>query len=225
MAVIGGHDCAFVPFDRWACDHLEEQLFPVESLGASALVAPTSSLRGEPNILRIVSASADNTIEFVPPIALPIVLGLGEHAEVELHEGVRITGTGPFLASYFLVGQEWNGLGTAGRNAVGDPSMSLAIPDAQYRRSYVFLAPDTYTQTWIDVIAPDGLRVVLDRTVVTNWSPITGTGWSHASVRIQPGVHRIDATLPFGVSVYGYASYTSYLVPGGLDLRPITPPI
>ncbi|WP_157069973.1 IgGFc-binding protein [Sandaracinus amylolyticus] len=225
VAVIAGHDCTFVPFDRWACDHLEEQLFPVESLGRSAFVAPTSPLRDEPNLLRVVSAADANTITFTPAIHAPITLGRGEHAELELRDGVRVEGTGALLATLFLVGQDYAGLGTSGRGGSGDPGMALAIPDAQFRSSYTVLAPETYRQSWLDMIAPTGARVELDRTIVTGWREIEGTGWSHASMQIQPGVHRASAERPFGLQVYGFGAYTSYVVSGGLDLRPITPPI
>jgi hypothetical protein len=225
IAVFAGHDCTFVPWDRWACDHLEEQLFPVESLGTSAFVAPTHSLRGEPNLLRIVSAADANEIRLEPPIEPPFVLGLGEYREFTIREGVRVQGTGALLAALFLVGQDYNGFGTAGSAAYGDPAMALAIPDAQYRRSYTFLAPETYRQSYVDVIAPAGSRVVLDRSIVSGWDPIGASGWVRTTVRIEPGVHRIDAASPFGITVYGFGRYTSYLVPGGLDLRPIRPPI
>nr|MDQ3033746.1 IgGFc-binding protein [Myxococcota bacterium] len=224
LAVFSGHDCTFVPFDRWACDHLEEQLFPVESLGRSAFVAATHPLRREPNLLRVVSAADDNAISFIPEIAPGRTLALGEWMEVELREGVRVEGTGALLAAIYLVGQDYAGLGSAGRLGNGDPAMALAIPDAQYRWSYAFLAPSTYEQSWVDVIAPTGMRVVLDRDVVRDWREIPGTGWSTASMQIEPGVHRVDAERAFGLQVYGFGAYTSYLVPGGLDFRPITPP-
>lgn len=225
VAVVSGHDCSFVPFDRWACDHLEEQLFPVESLGRSAIVAPTRPLRGEPTLLRIVSAENGNFIRFTPEILEPRTLNRGEHLEVALRAGVRVEGNGPFLAATFLVGQDFNGLGSSGAQGVGDPAMALAIPDAQFRSSYTFLSPDTFTQSWVDVIAPTGARVVLDRTLVTDWQEIEGTSWSYASVRVSPGVHRVDGARPFGLQVYGFAAYTSYFVTGGLDLRVLAPPI
>jgi hypothetical protein len=156
---------------------------------------------------------------------MPFVLGLGEYREITLREPVYVQGSGALLAALFLVGQDYDGFGTAGRAGNGDPSMALAIPDAQYRRSYTFLAPATYEQSYVDIIAPTGLRVVLDRSVVGGWREIGASGWSTATVPIEPGVHRIDAPRPFGVTVYGFGRYTSYLVPGGLDLRPIRPPI
>ena len=35
---------------------------------------------------------------------------------------------------------------------------------------------------------------------------------------IQGGTHTISSSVPFGITVYGYANYTSYMYPGGLNL-------
>lgn len=40
IAVFGGHTCAFVPFSRAACDHMESQLFPIETWGNRFVLAP-----------------------------------------------------------------------------------------------------------------------------------------------------------------------------------------
>ena len=32
-------------------------------------------------------------------------------------------------------------------------------------------------------------------------------------------VHQATATVPFGIEVYGYGAYTSYMYPGGLNLN------
>lgn len=223
VAVIAGHDCSFVPFNRWACDHLEEQLIPVESLGTSVLVGAPQPVRREPSLVRIVSA-ADGNVVTLQPLGEEVLLERGEYYELEITADVRVEGTGPVLVAQFLVGQDYFGLGT-GASGNGDPAMGLAVPEAQYRSSYAVLTPSTYERSYIGVIAPTDLRVVLDDGVVTGWTVIEGTGFSSARVRVEGGVHRLDAALPFGVSVYGFGRYTSYLVSGGLDLRRIGPPI
>jgi hypothetical protein len=101
--------------------------------------------------------------------------------------------------------------------------MGLLVPDAQWRNQYVFLAPDTYSSTYVDVIAAVGARVELDGQVLILREAM-GTGVTTATLPIDPGVHRIRASLPVGAHVYGFGSYTSYLVPAGLDLREIADP-
>jgi hypothetical protein len=229
LAVFGGHNCTFVPYDKWACDHLEEQLFPAESLGTSAVSPVGYQQRSEPNLLRVVSASDDNTITFspIPDDGGPemVVLDRGELAEVTISRPTRVTGTAPILAARFFVGQNYEGLGTVSGGAPGDPSMGLLVPDAQWRNQYVFLAPDTYSSAYVDVIAATGARVELDGQVIGTLRDAMGTGVTTATIQIRPGVHRISASLPVGAHVYGFGSYTSYLAPGGLDLREIADPL
>lgn len=227
VAVFAGHNCAFVPFDRWACDHLEEQIFPAQALGTSVVAPMSMQQRGEPHLLRIVSAANDNVITFSPERedAPSITLNRGEFTEIVMNVPMRVTGTAPLLAARFFVGQDYRGRGTSGGTASGDPSMGLLVPDAQWRSEYVFLAPDTYTSTFVDIIAPEVARVELDAQVVGGFRVAAGTGLSIARVALRPGVHRIQSDFNVGVQVYGYAPYTSYLVPGGLDLVEIADPL
>jgi hypothetical protein len=225
VAVVGGHNCTFVPFNRWACDHLEEQLFPVESWGRDVLVSTTEPIRREPNLLRIVSGHDGNVIRFEPELVPELVLGRGELVDVEVSEHVRVVGSQPLAVVQLLVGQDYFGRGASGPGGTGDPSMSLGIPTEQLRTEYTFLAPDTYTESFVNVTAPEGSRVLLDGRLLDVSTPIGATGHAAARIAIEPGVHRIEGNAPFGIVVYGFARYTSYMVPGGLDLRAISPPI
>jgi hypothetical protein len=78
------------------------------------------------------------------------------------------------------------------------------------------------------VIAPSGTPVTLDGAIIppTTFEVIGGSTFSVARVELPVGteVHTIHAGKPFGILVYGYGRYTSYLYAGGLDLTPITPP-
>lgn len=47
VSVFGGHTCAFVPFGDPACDHLESQLFPIETWGTKFVAAPLKLRRQE----------------------------------------------------------------------------------------------------------------------------------------------------------------------------------
>lgn len=47
VSVFGGHTCAFVPFGNPACDHLESQLFPLETWGTKFVAAPLKLRRQE----------------------------------------------------------------------------------------------------------------------------------------------------------------------------------
>jgi hypothetical protein len=102
------------------------------------------------------------------------------------------------------------------------------VPVEQYRGEYTFLAPDTYTHTFVNVVGPNGATPTLDGMPVTA-TPATmgGSGLSVWSLPISPGVHRLGlpaSGVAYGLKVYGTAVFTSYAYAGGLDLQVIAPP-
>jgi hypothetical protein len=100
------------------------------------------------------------------------------------------------------------------------------VPSEQYRTSYTFLAPESYAQNYVNIVAKTGATVSLDGTVVGAWTQV-GTGeWSVSKQQIQGGTHTISTTGAdgFGIEVYGVGSYTSYMFPGGLDVKAIDIP-
>jgi hypothetical protein len=112
-------------------------------------------------------------------------------------------------------------------SVAGDPSMSLAIPTAQFRTHYVFLASSTYDSNFVNVIAPSGTSVTLDGAAVSasEFIAIGSSGFSVARHELgATDFHEIASSSAFGIVVYGYGKDTSYMYPGGLDLKRITDP-
>jgi len=219
VEVISGHQCAFVPYNRWACDHLEETMFPLDTWGKDFVVAATQPLRSEPNLVRVVSGADGNSITFDPPVHAPAVLNRGEMIEFEASEDFRVTGGDAIQVAQFLVGQEYAGFNPMPEEGQGDPSLSLAIPTEQFRSEYTFLAPVTYDSSFVTVIASGGQDVAVDGVAVTGWRPVGSTGMQTARVPIAGGTHHATSSRAFGIVVYGFGSYTSYMYPGGLDLE------
>jgi hypothetical protein len=98
----------------------------------------------------------------------------------------------------------------------------------QYRTKYVFLAPDDYEISIIDVIAPAGTELVLDGASV-NWGAVTPIAdgydvWRVGLATGSSGAHTLEASTPVGMQVLGYGLYTSYQYPAGLNLKRIAPP-
>ena len=54
LSVISGHECAFVPYLTWACDHLVEQVLPTALWGTKYYVAPLASRKSY--TLKIIAA-------------------------------------------------------------------------------------------------------------------------------------------------------------------------
>lgn len=220
IGVVAGHDCAFVPPNRWACDHLEETMFPQETWGKELLVGqphPASCAAEPPELVRILSGADGNAVDFDPPIHDPVHLDAGEWLEFETRADFRVTGSGPLLVGQFIVGQDWQGFGSAGSFAESDPAMAITIPREQWRTSYVFLVPETFPRNFISLTAQEHQTVVLDGTLLLGFAPIGDTGMAVMRSGVGPGQHRIESDSPFALMVYGYATYTSYMVPGGMD--------
>ncbi len=223
VAVFAGHDCSRVPYNVTACDHLEEALFPEESWGKSVPVAVSSEVSGQreaPDVVVVLSGADGNQVTFQPAVHAPITLARGESVELVADRDFMVTGSEALLVSQLLVGQDYGDVPAT----IGDPAMSLAIPSEQWRNNYAFMIPSTYEVDFVNVIAPTGAPVTLDDNPVTTFTPIEGTSLSTARVRVSRGQHRMSAPVPFGITVYGFAQYTSYAYPGGLDLRVINGP-
>jgi hypothetical protein len=236
VAVYGAHDCDFIPYDRWACDHLEEQLFPYETLGRRFVVSQAHRENGEPDVWRVLSGVDGNTVRFDPPdVHDEVELDRGEHVEFEAGGAFVIDADGPIMVGQFLVGQNYNTVPSEQELPPGDPAFALAVPAEQWRSSYNFLAPGTYDRSFVNItahkdffqsIALDGESLELE-----SWEMVGTTEYVTLRLEIEPGPHSLRSGVSedqeeqgaFGVLVYGFGQYTSYMVPGGLDLEVIAP--
>lgn len=226
VQVIAGHSCANVPTASTdACDHLEHAMLPVETLGSDYFVTYPAALASQsPHVVRLQALTPGTRLTFDPPsVSAPVTLSPAD-GPLEL-SGVeadfRVVGDHAFAITQYLQGQASVPSGS------GDPSMGIAVPAAQYRRDYVFVASETYDVSFVNVTAPVGATVTLDGAAVpaTEFSVIGSSGWAVARVQLGAGeVHRVESDEAFGIVVYGYGLYTSYLYAGGLDLERITPP-
>ncbi len=239
VAVFSGHECASVPTTRPACDHLEEQLFPLATWGRAYAVSPVRyRTSAEPSTIRVMAQRDGVTLTFdgiATPTGCARTLARGQFCEFETAEGFRVTGSAPIL-----VGQYLRGLGDVAEcqcggstcpdlpQCVGDPALVLEAPVDQFRTSYRFLVPETYTQSFLNVVVADGADLDLDgNPLVGATDTPTGTGLITRTISIAPGSHQlraVDGRTRFGIKVWGVAPYTSYAYPGGLDLAPIEPP-
>ncbi len=234
VAVFSGHNCAFVPFSKWACDHLEEALFPQETWGKHFVVGFTQQVESgsaETNLVRVVAAEDDTHVTFTPAsISAPRTLAAGEWMEVmpSPQQHFILESTKPVQVAKFMVGQnQW----TTQQDALGDPAMGLVVPSEQFRSEYRFTAPPSFTRSMVNVVVPwplsPGDTLTLDGATLdpSVFSPLGATGYALAQLPLDNGVplgsHHIVSSRPslrFGIEVYGFANYTSYLYPGGLDL-------
>ncbi len=219
VAVFAGHDCTNVPQSRPACDHLEEQVAPLETLGRDFVVSPLIDRPGVASVVRVVSPFEGATLRFDPPtVHRSVQLAARQVLQFQTAVGFHMTSSRPVLVAQIMAGQ---GESSA---AAGDPAMVYEVPSQQFRDRYDLLVPDTYTSNFLGVVVPRGASALLDGTAMTGTRSTLGA-WDVLSTRVSPGAHRLRTAegVPLGVKVYGTARYTSYMYPGGLDLQLLPP--
>ncbi len=228
IQVIAGTPCQDVPEGQPACDHLEQSVFPAETLGAQYFVNLPMGPLGRPvsQVVRIYGNVDGTTLTYAPsmPKGCPTTLGAGQVVSCgEVEQNFEVTGTNEFGVATFMLG----GSIVDPNGGLGDPSQSVFASVEQYRTKYVFLAPNDYVKNFVDVVAPDGTEVYLDghQAAWTSYASIAD-GYSVYRAMLSSGgdgTHTIASSAPVGVQVLGYGEYTSYQYPAGLNLKRISP--
>jgi len=224
VQVIAGHSCANVPQPTTGyCDHLEPALFPIETLGKDYIVSHPAAVASEsPQVVRIAAVAPNTHVTFDPKVMPDQVIGPSDSPLlIESMQDFRVSADQAVLIAQYMQGS------TSVPSGSGDPSMSLVVPSAQFRTDYVFVASSTYDSNFVNVIAPAGAAVTLDGATVAggDFVPVGTSGFGVArEALMKTDAHRITSTSPFGIVVYGYGKDTSYMYPGGLDLKRITEP-
>ncbi len=221
IQVIGGHKCTNVPPTVIACDHLEESLFPVDTLAKEYIVVPPVQVPNNAlkkgQIVRVIATEDDTTLTFDPPQPAPgMIAAAGEFVELDTTtESFVVSADKKIMVVQYMVGQ-------AANYGNSDPAMLQAVATEQYRDQYLFHAPVGYQANFVDIIAPDNASVTVDGANVADWEAIGDTGFSVAHVQlmnVNQGNHDVSADAEIGISVYGVQSYGTYWYPGGLDLN------
>jgi hypothetical protein len=192
VAVYVGSPCSYVPYNRTACDHLEEMLPPLSTWGREVVVGITQPLTDEPNIVRIVSAVDGNKLQFEPSdIHDQVTLDEGDVLEIDSRVSFRVKGSQPLLVAQYLVGQQYVDpdeaeMPLSQERRAGDPSLTFATPVEQYRRDFDFLTPSTYDSGFVTVVAPDDADVIVDDQYVASWEAIGETGYKVGHHQLKP---------------------------------------
>jgi IgGFc binding protein len=233
VQVLAGIPCTQMPEGQQACDHVEESVFPAETLGQHYFVTVPTSPRGQPigHVVRIYGTFDATTLSYPSggaPGSAPPTINAGQVIDLgNVSQNFEIQGDKAFSVASFQLGAQLVDPGNTGINQQGDPSMSLATAVEQYRLKYVFLAPDDYVTNYVDVIMPSGAAVVVDGTPVAAPTAIGSSKHGVSRVKLGPGAggaHVLVSDKPVGIQVLGYGAYTSYQYPGGLNLKLIAPP-
>lgn len=216
--------------DSTCClDHLEEQMFPVESIG-SRYVITRSPIRStgsyhEPDILRFMGVAQQATVKTNLPAPFDnFTLAPGEVRTTWTQGDVIVEADEPVMVGQILVSN-----GYVDGPAIGDPALTVFPPVDQYRSDYLIVTPASWTENYVVAAAPTGTQLSIDgqpaQPCTVNTIGLLGsTEYQSLRCPLQVGVHRLSADRPFGIIAYGYGSAGSYAFAGGANVEKIYEP-
>lgn len=203
VALMAGHECANIPAgsncggEYCCCDHLEDQLFPIDAWGKHYLLGHSMERGKAPDTVRVLAAEDGTQIAIKGESVTIPVLQAGQVHEFQVMSHVELTSEKPFLAAQYLESQtsptgcsetcdqvilNWTCDGVPfplgklcetdedccpGVAGIGDPAFIVAVPTEQYRQDYLFLVPNKYESDFVNIIAPAGASVSLDGTALS----------------------------------------------------------
>ena len=95
-------DCQVV----MACDHLEQQIFPLKAVGKNYVVSKSWARGLAPDLIRVVAVENGTQVNVSPMVATIPLLNKGQHFDFETMSDIHITAKKPIMVAQFLEGQD-----------------------------------------------------------------------------------------------------------------------
>ncbi len=216
--VVGAVNCVNVPTGVTYCDHIEEQMLPLDYWGKKYVGAHSPKRGTEKHYWRVYGGE-NGTVVTTNPVqpGTPITVDKGQWKEIVIANNTSFVfeSDKPFLPVQYLSGTD-GGAGT------GDPASYQMIPVEQFLDSYAFVTGTGYTKHYAQVIRlKGGPDVKIDGVVVGGYYAVGD--YEVSDTLISEGGHFAESDAPFGILNIGYTNVTSYAYPGGLKLAVINP--
>ena len=241
FVVFSGVDCAEIPTGYGYCDHIEQQLFPVQTWGKKYILVKSQARDEEWDYVRIYASEDATKLTFNPAtpekISVPsgwtsftvndvkTELNAGEYSEFYFKGTLEVEADKQIMVAQYLTGSKMLSKTCQSNHTdkcVGDPAMMLIPPSEQFRKDYLFLTPGSYVSNFATIVMITGETPLLDGAAVTNIQEIEGTNFSYAIVDLGSDFknHTLNCEKsPCGLFVYGWEKDVSYAYPGGLNFN------
>lgn len=154
VAVFWGAPCTLVPAFPWfACDHLEEQMFPLSAWG-------THYPQPEEVFWRVIAAADNTTITLDPPVAGAALQlqQLGDWVEFSTAESFEATGDHPFLLVQYMSGCYGVISQTASPTQFlsADKPVGVQVGGVDWATSYGYPGGLSFNALWQPPLEPQG---------------------------------------------------------------------
>ena len=216
--VVGAVNCVNVPNNVTFCDHVEEQMLPLDYWGKKYVGAHSPKRGTEAHVWRIYGGEDGTVVTATPAVpGTPVMVNKGKWVEISIANNTStiFTSDKPFLPVQYLVG-------TNGGAGTGDPAMYQMVAVEQFLDRYAFVTGTGYTKNYAQIIRAKGNPdVLVDGVVVTGYYTIGE--YEVSDWVIAQGAHLAESDAPFGIINVGYTNVTSYAYPGGMKLAVINP--
>ena len=224
IAIFEGHECAYVPEDCPACDHLVEQAIPTMYWGRRFGLTTTKYRTSD---MFKVTAIYDSTVVRYENVSF--MLNARESRMLNItrpsdNAGFYLEGSKPISVFLYLKGGY-----CAGR--MGDPSSAVIHPIEQQFTTVTFPAYNTgrVNTHCVNIVTRKIYcgNIFLDNTHIDSaiFSPLSGNDdYVYARIEVSQGSHTLTSTYGgFVAHEYGLGDVESYAYAVGACLDPINP--
>jgi hypothetical protein len=210
IALLAGNQCTAI-VTASACDHLIEQITPIPSLGSTYMTIPLATRRNGDTV-RVYATENDTFVSINDDIAY--YLQAGEYYTTIIDGPSNISANRPIQVMQFSNSSSYD-------NVTSDPFMLGIPPKEQFVNYYLVTTPaDDFANNFINLVvrsvASSSVRVDGAAVDESLWQAIPGTDYVGAQIAVGLGTHTASASEPFGLYIYGYASFDSYGYTGGM---------
>lgn len=221
FAVFSGNLCAFVPGDSFACNHLCEQMMPINTWGKQYVTVPLETRTSD--VFRVVGQQ--NGTSFTINGGSPHLLSAGSYYEEDITGPTFINSNYPISVAQFSEGA---GSYYPGSFTDADPFMIMLNPLEQTSKRIVFnsFATSVISSYYLNIVA---------RTAFTNVVTLDGANisssfltlpsnptYSYAQITVPQGNHVLSSDDGLTANVYGYGFYEAYGYGAGTTVIDLT---
>jgi hypothetical protein len=212
FAMLSGSQCANIPNGYYYCDHIVEEMPPVDTWEKEFITVPLAT-RTKGDTFRIVAAQDGTEIQMDGELVA--TLNSGEYYETVLQESTYIKSNYPVMVLQYSNGTTYD-------SVTSDPFMTLVPAIKQFDTAHIIQTPLGFTN-YINIVvkATDTEKITLDgqRLDPTLFNEVPGnSSYAYAQIPIREGTHKLYSKTPIGLVGYGFAKDDSYGYPSSLKL-------